>query len=289
MGVEVLRKAHRAAVIVLALASATYVLPLGAEQRAPSTGYEAASFRPSRPGDPRRPGFEFLPGGRFRLTNSPLLPVIATAYSIPWQSIESVRLRMKGLPDWMLTDRYDLEVTAEKATEQRGASPLARTRNERTRLMLQAVLEDRLKLRIRRTTAEMPIYSLEVGIRGPKLQIATTAEQDCAESAPFAPKSSSAPGCHQFQGGAGRGIRGLAVDMSDLALHVSNWSDLPVVDHTGLKRLYAIQTEGWDRSESDSSRLTLDEILDRLGLKLVRKKSAVEVFVIEHIEKPSEN
>lgn len=79
--------------------------------------------------------------------------------------------------------------------------------------------------------------------------------------------------------------------MADLALHVSNWSEVPVVDHTGLKGLYAIQTEGWDGnpSASDSSRPTLDEIFDRLGLKLVRKKSAVEVFVIEHIEKPSEN
>lgn len=152
MGVEVLKKAHRVAVIALALASPTYVLPLSAQQRASSTGYEAASFRPSRSGDPRRPGFEFLPGGRFRLTNSPLLlPVIATAYNIPWQSIESVRLRIKGLPDWILTDRYDMEVTAEMATEQVGASLLARTRNERTRLMLQAVLEDRLKLKIRRT------------------------------------------------------------------------------------------------------------------------------------------
>lgn len=134
------------------------------------------------------------------MTNSPLLQVIATAYNIPWQSIESVRLRIKGLPDWILTDRYDLEVTAEKATEQLGASPLAGTRNERTRLMLQGVLEDRLKRKIRRATAEMPIYSLEVGTRGPKLQIATIAEQDCAESAPFAPISPSAPGCHQFQG-----------------------------------------------------------------------------------------
>jgi Protein of unknown function (DUF3738) len=154
MGVEVFKKAHRVAVIALALASPTYVLPLRAQQRAPSTGYEAASFRPSRSGDPRRPGFEFLPGGRFRSTNSPLLPVIAAAYNIPWQSMESVRLRIKGLPDWMLTDRYDLEVTAEKATAELGASPQTRTRNEQTRLMLQAVLEDRLKLQIRGAKAE---------------------------------------------------------------------------------------------------------------------------------------
>src|SRR5205814_8464350 len=68
----------------------------------------------------------------------------------------------------------------------------------------------------------------------------------------FAP--SGGTGCHQFQGGAGHGIRGCAVDMSDLALYVSNWTDLPVVDQTGLRELYTIQTEGWALLADDSSR-----------------------------------
>ena len=150
--------------------------------------------------------------------------------------------------------------------------------------MLQAVLADRLKLRIRRDTAEMPVYALVAGSRGLKLEKAKVAEQDCAESAPF-----GGTGCHQFQGGSGRGISGLAVDMQDLALHASNWSDRPIVDQTGLTGLYAIQTEGWDSSGEDPSRRTLHEVLDRFGLKLVGKKAPIEILIVEHVERPSDN
>jgi uncharacterized protein (TIGR03435 family) len=76
--------------------------------------------------------------------------------------------------------------------------------------------------------------------------------------------------------------------MADLAAYVSNWSELPVVDQTGLSGLYQIQTEGWG-SSADSSGRTLDEVLDRLGLKLARTKARLEVLVIEHAERPSEN
>ena len=257
-----------------------------------AAGYEAASIKPSMRGDRRRPSLEFLPGGRFRSTNMPLLPVLGTAYNIPFQSIEMVRLRMKGIPDWVLSEPFDIEATAEAgATAPAGGS--SKARNERIRLMIQAVLADRLKLKLRRESVEMPVYALVVKPHGLKLQKAKVAEKDCAESAPF-----GGTGCHQFQGGAGRGIRGLAVDMADLALYVSSWSDRPIVDQTGVTGLYEVQTSGWaeasvgnpSRPESEgSSRLTLDEVLDGLGLKLVGKKAPIEVLVIEHVERPQAN
>jgi uncharacterized protein (TIGR03435 family) len=151
--------------------------------------------------------------------------------------------------------------------------------------MLQSMLIERLKLRIRRDTTELAVYALVVGKRGLRLEKSKIAEQDCTESAPF-----GGTNCHQFQGGAGRGIHGLAIDMSDLAAYVSNWSDRPIVDQTGLAGLYAIQTEGWASSSGDDpSRQTLDQVLDRLGLKLVNKKAPLEILVIEHLEKPSDN
>jgi uncharacterized protein (TIGR03435 family) len=247
----------------------------------PRIAFEVASIRPSKPNDPRRSGMEFLPGGRFRSANMPLLPILATAYNVPFQSAES--LRIKGVPDWILTERYDIEAMAEKGLAPTGTT--AKARNEELRLMLQSVLADRLKLRMRRETVEMPTYALIVGPHGPKLEKAKSGEQDCTESAPF-----GGTGCHQFLGGAGRGIRGAAVDMSDLATYVSNWTDVPVVDQTGLKGLYTIQTEGWATTLGDDQpRPSLFAIFDQLGLKLVSKKGPVEIFVIEHVERPSEN
>ncbi len=226
---------------------------------------------------------EFLPGGRFRTANMPLFIVVATAYNIPWQSLESLRLRMRNVPDWALAEKYDIEATPERGSASPGAT--AQARNERIRLMLQSVLADRLKLRMLRETVEMRVYALMTAAHGPKLEKAKIAEQDCTESPVF-----GGTACHQFMGGVGRGVHGGAVDMLDLALYVSNWTDAPVIDRTGYKGLFSIQTEGWATPLADDpSRPSLAEVLARFDLKLVEKKAPVEVFAIEHIERPSEN
>src|SRR5262249_43053150 len=146
-------------------------------------------------------------------------------------------LRIRGLPDWMMSEQYDIDAIAD-----RGITPgTAKERNHRIQLMLRAVLADRLKLRVREDMEEMTVYALKVASRGPALARAAVTEAGCSESAPFAGMSSSGAACHQFQGGVGRGIRGLAVDMADLAHYASNWSDLPIVDQTGLTALYSVQ------------------------------------------------
>ena len=263
-----------------------FCIAIGLAAQVPAVRYEAASIKPSKAGGARRLWMEFLPGGRFRSMNTPLLPVLATAYNVPFASIESLRLRMKGVPDWVLGEPYDIEATAGPGSVAAGAS--AKARNGHIRLMLQSVLADRLQLKIRRNFVEMPIYALTVIAHGPKLTRSTVRAQDCSESAPF-----GGTACHQFQGGAGRGLRALAIDMADLALYLSGWSERPIVDQTGLSGLYAIQTEGWaDEWASpggDPSRQTLGEMLDQLGLKLIKKRGPVEVYVVEHIERPSGN
>ena len=147
------------------------------------------------------------------------------------------------------------------------------------------MLADRLKLRVHREMVEMPVYALTAGPRGGKLEKASIAEENCTESAPI-----GGTGCHQFLGGVGRGMHGAAVDLADVALYASNWSDRPIVDETGLQGLYNIQTEGWGAPIfNDSTRPSLEEIFETLGLKLTPKKAAVEFYVIDHIEKPSDN
>jgi uncharacterized protein (TIGR03435 family) len=246
--------------------------------------YSVASIKPAKAGDARRPVIEFLPGGRFRSTNTPLFMILATAHQVPWQSIEILRERIKGIPDWMFNQAYDVEVTA-------AAPPppemTAKARNARVRLMLQAVLADRLKMRLRRENTEAPVYALLAGPRGVKLERAKVAERDCGEAAPLA-RLDAAPGCHQLLGGRGRGVHGTAVDMGDIAAFLSNWSELPVVDRTGVSGLYEIDTEGWDADESSSGR-SLEDVLGRVGLRLVRRRAGIEVFTVEHAERPSAN
>jgi uncharacterized protein (TIGR03435 family) len=238
------------------------------------TEFEAVSIKPSQPGDTRRPSMEFLPGGRFRSLHMPLLPVLATAYNVPFSTPES--LRIQGVPNWIFTEPYDIEATS-KAPDQ----PV--------RPMLRATLADRLKLVMRSETRETAVYAVMIGQHGLKLERSEIDEKDCTESGPFGPLSATA-GCHQVLGGAGHGMRARAANIADLALCASGWSDAPVVDRTGLTGLYAFQTEGWSTApDDDRSRPALSEIFERLGLKLVRKKAPVEMFTIEHVERPSAN
>ena len=114
-------------------------------------------------------------------------------------------------------------------------------------------------------------------------------------------------GCHSIMGGIGRGIHGEAIDIADVALFVQNWTDRPVIDKTGLTDLYDIQTEGWapmlprpprpdgapptggDAGLDDPDRQTLGQVFGQLGLKMESQRAVVDMFVVEHIEKPAEN
>jgi uncharacterized protein (TIGR03435 family) len=243
-----------------------------------SQGFEAASIKLSK--EPRPGGMEFLPGGRFRATQMPMLIVIATAYNVPYGLPET--LRIKNMPDWAISTRYDIEASPEKSTV---SDAPAATRNEKVRGLLRAMLADRLKLAIHSEVEERPIYALSVLSRGAHLDKAKIAAQDCVEAAP-----TGTGGCHQINGGMGRGMHGNAVDMADVALYASNWSDRPIVDQTGLTGLYNVQTEAWGAPIlTDSDRPSLFDIFEHLGLQLVGRKGPVEYFVIDHIEKPSEN
>lgn len=249
--------------------------------------FEVTSVRPDKE-DPRRlRQMQFLPSGRFNATNIPLQAVIARAYNITYSA------QLTGGPDWVRSDRFDIEATALIPT---GLSDTAR--EERMRLLLRSLLQDRFKLTIRSETKELPVYAVVKSKQGPKLQKAKIDEKDCPESA------TSGADCHQFVGGQGRGLHGKAVDMSDLALFVSNWTDRPVIDKTGIKGLFEIESQPWQpfipgpapdsgAKSEDGSELgglpTLFTVFDQLGLKLEPQRAPLETFVIEHVEKPNEN
>ena len=167
--------------------------------------------------------------------------------------------------------------------------------------MLQALLADRFKLIIRREAKELPVYAVVVGKNGPKLQRAKIEEKDCPEG-----PENYGVSCHSFMGGMGRGIHAKAVTVSDIVMFVENWSDRPVVDKTGIQGLFEVETDGWaplrprpvapgaepsaeDIAMADPTRPSLFLIFERLGLKMESQKAPVEVFVIDHVEKPSEN
>lgn len=217
---------------------------------------------------------------------------MTAAYDLPF--FQSPRLT--GGPEWehAAGERYDIEAVAPVGAVPPGLPQKAR--EDKMRSMLQSLLEERFKLKMRREPKEQPVYAIVVAKNGPKLQKAKMQEKDCSEAA-----------CHSITGGMGRGIHGDAVSIADVVLFVQNWSDLPVVDKTGLTDLYNIQTDGWapmrprppspdgqppqgaDAGVAALDRQTLADVFRQLGLRMESQRAVVDMFFVEHVERPTAN
>src|SRR5579863_6906580 len=86
---------------------------------------------------PGRGGFTGFKGASVRL-----MVLVMQAYNIAdWQ--------ISGLPEWGQSDGFEIDAKAENPTSY-----------EQIRLMLQTLLADRFKLKVRRETREEPVYAL---------------------------------------------------------------------------------------------------------------------------------
>jgi uncharacterized protein (TIGR03435 family) len=226
------------------------------------------------------------------MSTGPLRAVIAMAYDLPR---EPSSLQLRDMPDWLMPpsmgllpsgglarfesrdDGYTIEAT--------GVFPpgLSRkARDERERAMLQSLLADRFKLKIHSEKGEMPVEVLEVAEGGPKLQKADIEEKDCPAPDPLFPAPGDTNLCHNFVLTPGRLLLGRAVDMPDLLRWLQDSTSFPLVDKTGIKGLYRIETTaGFNLSQPEAAQ--------QLGLKFELQNDKVDVQVIDHIEKPTLN
>lgn len=86
--------------------------------------------------------------------------------------------------------------------------------------------------------------------------------------------------------------------MSDLAHYIENWTDLPVINKTSLTGVFTMSSEGWRpmrlpppppnaAGNVDFTHLqTIDEVLDKLGLKLQKVVATLPVYTVEQIQRP---
>jgi uncharacterized protein (TIGR03435 family) len=282
-----------------------FTVVLGITQTKPQPfTFDVISVKPNHSTERATVRADFV-GPRFSAVNIPLLFLVADAYHVSFQSP-----RVVGLPDWA-GERFDIDAKA--SDEVLPATLTTSQRKERTRALLQSLLEDRFKMVVHHDSKDMAFYALTVAKGGPKMQAATIDEKSCVED----PKGEDIP-CHRFNGGQGRGLHGKAVNMQDLVEFVENWTDRPVLDKTSLQGLFSIETEGWvpmrqpqapppppgtspapatatvgppsgEGNMLDPTRPTLFMVLQKLGLELKVQKGAVDIFVVDHIERPAAN
>ena len=81
--------------------------------------------------------------------------------------------------------------------------------------------------------------------------------------------------------------------MSRFAEVLSRQMDLPVVDRTGLTGAFNLKLEWMPETSkpdpTDSRPSVFTALQQQLGLRLESRKTPIEMLVIDHAERPSEN
>jgi uncharacterized protein (TIGR03435 family) len=274
------------AVVLSALLLAGSLAPhwIAFAQQAPQPSFEVASVKrntsggdwDTHSGPPESEGF--------RANNMTLKMLIKIAYRVKDSQIS-------GGPGWIDSDRYDI---AARPAENNFSA-------DRSRLMLQALLEERFRLALRHEMRTIPVYALIAGNGG--LQLPKSTHTSCVDFSAGSPPKPSAPGqapsipCGGFVTGPNL-LEGGNISMSQFIDVLGNMLDRPVVDKTGFTGTFTVRldfnSEGifgrHDDSNPDLSRPSIfTAIQEQLGLRLEAQRSAAEVLVIDHAEKPDAN
>jgi len=235
------------------------------------------------------------PPSRFTATNAPARAFITFAYRVQDFLIE-------GAPDWVKNDRWDINAKAE------GSFPATTIDGpDARREMLRALLVDRFKLSAHKETRERPMYALALAQPGQPLSPRLHASSvDCAalgaafrlgqvKTLPMTPDGATDCGINNPPGRISWGTQ----TMRQFASILSDTLQRPVVDRTGLDGNFSAvitytpdsgRVTGADQPASDPNAASIFTALqEQLGLRLDSTRGPVEVLVIDHIERPTED
>jgi uncharacterized protein (TIGR03435 family) len=212
---------------------------------------------------------------------------------------------LQGGPAWINSDTYSIMAKAENAVSM----------GMMNGPMLQALLEDRFKLKVHRGIKQAQVYVLAAAKAGPKLK--PFQQGSCTPLDPERPLGPPQPGkprgCNMMiRGVPEKGSNIVAIDMGsatldDLSTGLARVVGRPVIDKTGIHGMFTIYVEFAvdegtpglvpppdaprppvsDEPAAGSSIFTA--LQEQLGLKLTPSKGPTEVLVIDRVERPSEN
>lgn len=233
--------------------------------------WDVATIKPAPP-DEQGKGFGGPPR-HFQTRNTTLNDMIAFAYDVNPKQIV-------GGPDWMGTDKFDI-VTGEPDVP---GNPTG----TQVKGMLRKLMAQRFGMKFHEGKQQMSAYVLTVAKDGVKMT-KTDGDEHSGGGFQFTKlghlimrNQTMDDICHGFQGAV---------------------FDRPVVNHTGLQGRYN-GTLTWTPDETQFAvfnvKIVPDEspdapppiftaIQQQSGLKLDAEKTAVDVMILDHVEKPSEN
>lgn len=288
---------------LLVLGAALASVTLAAQSAAPA--FEVASIKRNKSGDGFM-GMGMQPGGRLTMTNMPVRQLIVRAYGVqPYQVL--------GGPSWITSDRFD--ITAKAPGD---ASP------QEMNAMLETLLADRFKLKVRKETRQSDVYRLVKARADGKLgEALKPAAVNCdmargrAGGPPPGPGAGPAAARGPATGGPMMGPcqfliapgrfqvagQSMAAFANSLGMQVGR----PVLDETGLQGAYDFTLTFMpdagrgmpagppppgapELPPIDPNAPALPTALqEQLGLKLESAKGPVEMIVIDSIDQPTED
>ena len=238
--------------------------------------FVVATIKPSNPNAVGQ-GYGFR-GEDVVTSNTSLSWLITMAYNMHANQVI-------GAPGWFDSDRFDLLG--------RPDTPGQPSR-EQLKIMFRKLLTERFQLKFHLEKRELPAYTITVLKAGPKFE-ASTAD----------PNTGLGVGFGLAPGGAINFIVRNAPFASIANALQGNLLDRPVVDLTGLTEKYDFSVKftpdpsqlakvgpippGTNAPDPDAPPDIYAAFQQQLGLKLESTKTAVDVMVIEKIEKPSDN
>ena len=253
--------------------------------------FEVASVKPHDSSDKR--SAVTTRGERFVATNYTLQRLVLLAYSRG--SSPLFEQQLIGGPSWISKDSFDIE----------GRTGSASISEAQVRLMVQSLLADRFRLVLRHEMRELPVYNLVVAKPG-KLKASDDQTPPNPSSTPIEQGTYPRGRAAMWISASGIVLGGAAITLDAFANLLQGSVGRPVVNETNLDGLFDIEMRIRDRSSSSRNAQPLDSgvptasdpsgaatvfsiLQTDLGLRLESARDAVDVFVVDSVERPSSN
>ncbi len=220
------------------------------------------------------------PDGGTTIVNQPMRGVLSLAAPVPVQEVV-------GAPDWTLSEWYDITT-----------KPPAGATKAQIGEMWRAMFADRMKLRGHVEEKEADAYALVLarsdGRLGPNI---TPAPSECVPAQPGTSLSPEVTArCGGLFGSGRMEIAAMTMDGLASQLGYGRFVDRFVNNRTGLQGFFSISLKFARMAPTPGAPVAADEppiiytaLQEQLGLKLVPDKMKVSTFVIDYMERPSEN
>jgi uncharacterized protein (TIGR03435 family) len=261
-----------AAMVALAVTTGATAPRQGPSQGA-TAAFDVASIKENQFGGPG--GVLPLRNGRWDAHNFPLLGLIAEAWDLPMN-------RVFGAPDWTRETHYDISAVAPEGATEQQVWP-----------MVQSLLRERFKARAHIEKRDMSVYYLVKaradGRLGPDMK-PSSINCDAPNWQETARANPGVRGCEfSFRPGA---VSGGGTNMAVITNMVNNAAGRPVFDKTGLTGGYDFDlkwTPGFALNPSGDGVSIFTAVQEQLGLKLESATAPLDVLVVDHLERPTEN